>query len=200
MKENFDLCWGFTSQMEGPMSNESGDPGGLTVWGVAQTFWPAQRLEAVTGQKDLEKLTREQAGLCFKKEAWDQVRADELPWPADLAVSDSAFNNGDGAAIRNLQGIVGAKRDGVYGPKTTESVWRWLREHDDAGFELAKQFTERRMMNYINRVRDIEKNDPDGKKLGMPIKNARTYLGEYWMPRLMQLWMFVAENSGKGLK
>lgn len=197
MKENFNLCWEFTSRIEGARSNESGDPGGLTVWGVTQTFWPAQRLEAVTGQPDLEKLTREQAGLCFKKEAWDVVRADELPWPVDLAISDSAFNNGDGAAVRNLQGIVGAKPDGVYGPRTHAAVQQWLQERDQSGYELAKRFTERRMMNYIARVKRIEKEDPGGEKWGMPARAARVYLGEYWMPRLVQLYATIAMNPGR---
>lgn len=106
---------------EGGYSNNRNDPGNWTggdigkgelkgtKYGIAAHVYP---------QLDIANLTIEQAKAIYKRDYWDKVQGDELPWPLSLYVFDAAVNQGPVTAIMMLQDALGVQSDGAIGPIT----------------------------------------------------------------------------------
>lgn len=92
--------------------NVSGDPGGLTKYGIDKASHPTV---------DVENLTKEQATAIYAKE-WDEAEADLMPWPVNLAYFDPVVNSGKRQAVRLLQRAVGSYDDGILGPNTFKAL------------------------------------------------------------------------------
>lgn len=106
----FDEFIRITLDLEGVFSNQKGDPGGETWFGIARAKHPEVKPWPPS---------REQAIGIYHSSYWLAVRADELPAPLDLLVADCAVNQGVGAAGRLLQSLMPeVVQDGVIGPKT----------------------------------------------------------------------------------
>ena len=71
---------------------------------------------------ELKNIPEEHVQEIYKKNYWDRVMADELDTGLDLATFDWAVNSGPGRPARVLQSLVGAKEDGVIGPKTMARI------------------------------------------------------------------------------
>lgn len=99
----------FVLQHEGEWSNHPSDPGGRTRWGISSRAHP---------DVDLDTLTREQAIEIYRREYWERIRGDELPWPLVLVVMDHAVHSGVHRAVEMLQAQIGATVDGIVGPQT----------------------------------------------------------------------------------
>lgn len=101
----------FTMAQEGgaKVSDHAADPGGLTKYGISQRAYPSL---------DIRALTEAEALAIYKRDYWDRVRGDELPWPLDLALFDFVFHSGSGNAVTTLQRLLGVKADGAVGPVT----------------------------------------------------------------------------------
>lgn len=93
--------------------NEENDPGGLTKYGIDQRSHP---------DVDIENLTLEQAADIYEREYWNKYHCGELPWPVSLVHFDGCVNMGAAQQIKNLQRVVGAIADGIWGPKTKQAV------------------------------------------------------------------------------
>ena len=91
MKENFDRAFGFLMKWEGGYVNDPNDPGGETNWGISKRIFP---------DMDIKNLTKDQALKIYKQFYWDRVDGDNLPWPLDLIVFDTAVNMGVGRALQ----------------------------------------------------------------------------------------------------
>lgn len=92
MRENFESSLNNLREFEGFKSNDSNDPGGETVWGIARAFhknipWPP---------------TWEQAQAIYLADYWIKGGCDTLPFPVDVVHFDSMVNPGPGAAITFL--------------------------------------------------------------------------------------------------
>lgn len=109
--QTFPRAAAFTMAEEGgaQVSDHAADPGGLTKYGVSQRAYP---------QLDIRALTEAAALAIYRRDYWDKVRGDELPWPLDMALFDYAFNSGCGNAARTLQRLLNVKADGQVGPVT----------------------------------------------------------------------------------
>ena len=116
MKENFGKAFSFSSDAEGYDSNHPHDDGGHTRYGISKRFHPKMWKNGPPQWKDVPPF--------YKEEFWDKCRCDELPPGADVVVFDAAIPSGPGDAIRWLQAAVGAKQDGLIGPKTLAAVRR----------------------------------------------------------------------------
>jgi len=80
-----------------------------TKFGIASHVYP---------DLDIRNLTLEQAKEIYKRDYWNRVRGDDLPWPLVLYLFDSAVNQGPATAIVMLQTALGVRADGVIGPIT----------------------------------------------------------------------------------
>lgn len=67
MTDLFDKCFDFLCELEGFSSNVDGDPGGRTIWGVSERYFPddLNRMTALSPQE-----AREYAKEFYKKHFW----------------------------------------------------------------------------------------------------------------------------------
>lgn len=119
MTENFDKCLAHVLASEGGWVHHPSDPGGETNLGVTRKVW-----EEWTGVKgaDMKALTPEMVTPLYKAKYWNKVKGDALPTGVDLCVFDFAVNSGVHRGASFLQRMVGAKEDGVIGPRTLAAV------------------------------------------------------------------------------
>jgi len=110
---NFDKAFEIIIGHEGGYVNDARDPGGETKYGISKRAYPAV---------DIYNLTLDHAKLIYKRDYWDAVDAESIPGVARLMVFDCAVNCGLTAAKKILQRAVGAKDDGVIGPKTRAAI------------------------------------------------------------------------------
>jgi lysozyme family protein len=121
MDRNFSRSLNAMLAHEGGFVNHPKDPGGATNLGV--TLANFRRYVKPDGTvDDLKKLTREQAGVVYRRQYWDEVMGSSLPDGVDHAVFDFAVNSGPGRAAKYLQAIAGVKQDGKVGPATLKAV------------------------------------------------------------------------------
>lgn len=104
----WERCIAFVQRAEGEWDAQR-----TTRWGIDSRFHPGV---------DLETLTREAAAEIFRRDYWAPIRGDELPWPVALLTFDQAVHDGPQDAARTLQRAIGAKADGIIGPRTLERV------------------------------------------------------------------------------
>lgn len=101
----------------------SGDPGGLTKWGISQRAYP---------NLDIASLTREEAEAIYRSDYWDAVLGDHMPPELRPHLFDAAVNQGPTEAVRllqralNLYSRIGnggyVHEDGVLGPVTLNAI------------------------------------------------------------------------------
>ena len=94
-----------------------------TKYGISAAAYP---------NEDIRNLTPGRARFLYKRDYWDEVRADEIPGEIRLHVFDFAVNAGTDTAIKVLQKLGRKKQDGVIGPMTLlgaqkVSVWDYDR-------------------------------------------------------------------------
>lgn len=88
MRENFDRFFNLTvMDFEGGsrQTNDPDDPGGLTKYGISRKAYP---------DEDIAHLTESRAKELYKRDYWDKVNGDELPYPWDMIMADAAVNCG----------------------------------------------------------------------------------------------------------
>lgn len=95
--------------IEGGYVNDPKDPGGETKWGISKRAYPAL---------DIKNLTRQEAEGIYLRDYWLKCKCDQLKWPLNLFLFDSAVNQGHDAAIKMLQKALGVAQDGMIGPIT----------------------------------------------------------------------------------
>nr|DAH13478.1 MAG TPA: Lysozyme [Caudoviricetes sp.] len=106
---NFELAVELTLQKEGLLSEHKDDAGGLTKYGISKAAYPTQ---------DIANLTKEQAIAIYKRDYWKKAQCDEIPYPLDVMLFDTAVNHGVVKAVKILQESLGVVADGVMGQKT----------------------------------------------------------------------------------
>lgn len=99
MKENFDKSFTLLCGFEGFSSDVIGDPGGRTIWGIAERYFPedVKTMAAMTAGD-----ARAYAKAWYKKNVWDKLGCDDRPFPMDMAVFDCGVNPGTGFVTRSL--------------------------------------------------------------------------------------------------
>ena len=114
---NFDQAFDILIGHEGGYSNNPRDPGGETMWGI--TFRVARAHGYYGPMRDMP---RDIAKDIYRKSYWSKIRADELPDAIRFDLFDAAVNSGVVQAAKFLQRAVGAKDDGIIGPRTLAAV------------------------------------------------------------------------------
>lgn len=138
---DFEVCQKFTLKMEGGLSDDAADKGGLTKYGVSWAF--LKDLEktkpslirdilgvSVVSRSDIYNLTKEQAGAFFRARFWDPYDLDTMPQSVALCWFDMNVNHGAGNAAKVLQRacnrcdftVPKLDVDGKPGPKTKTAL------------------------------------------------------------------------------
>ena len=91
--KDFDKALKFILKWEGGYSNDPRDPGGETKFGISKRSYP---------ELDISKLTLEQAKEIYYQNYWLKAGCDELPFPFNIVVFDTAVNMGRRRAIEFL--------------------------------------------------------------------------------------------------
>lgn len=120
-KGNLAACLSFMLPHEGGYTNDRRDPGNWTggkvgkgvlkgtKYGIAANTYP---------NLDIKNLTIKNAEAIYRREYWNAIMGESLPFGVDLATFDPAVNSGPSRALRWLQGAIGAKQDGKPGAET----------------------------------------------------------------------------------
>lgn len=106
---DFDRAFEAIIGHEGGYVNHPDDPGGETKYGITKRSYPKENIRA---------LTLERAKEIYRRDFWEPVRADELPYVVAFNLFDAAVNSGRGQAVRWLQRAAGVADDGIFGPIT----------------------------------------------------------------------------------
>ncbi len=111
----------YVYQDEGGYSNDAGDPGGPTNYGItihdARTYWKAD----ATAQ-DVRNMPKNVAADIYQKHYANPLRYDDLPAGVDYSILDYGINSGISRAAKVLQSLSQVNADGVIGPITIEAV------------------------------------------------------------------------------
>ena len=140
---------------EGGYGNDPDDQGGETYKGIARKMNPdwlgwhivdllkkqAGFPDSLSSEHDLEINRQLQYELksFYYSNFWMKISGDKLE-NQELAESifDFAVNEGVSVSISLAQAVVGAKADGVIGPKSIDAINRFNPEHFLAAFALTK--------------------------------------------------------------
>lgn len=121
----FDIYAPFLASWEGGYSNNKNDKGGATNKGVTYTTFTAycKRKGVTPTLAGLRALPEADWKNIMKGGYWDAVHADGIhdQGVANL-IADWAVNSGPNSATKNVQRLVGAKVDGIFGQKTLDAV------------------------------------------------------------------------------
>lgn len=98
---------------EGGYVFDKRDPGGETNRGISKRSYP---------DLDIRSLSREDCEAIYKRDFWNPVRGDLMPFGVALSVFDFAVNAGVDRSIKLLQKCVGVKQDGKFGDLTLAAV------------------------------------------------------------------------------
>ncbi len=120
MKETRSQAMSYVYQDEGGYSNDPGDPGGPTNYGItiidARKYWKPD----ATAQ-DVRNMPKSVAEDIYNKHYLSPLRYDDLPAGVDYAVLDYGINSGISRSAKVLQHIVSVNQDGVVGPITVSA-------------------------------------------------------------------------------
>lgn len=118
---NFPRCLDAVFKAEGIFSNDPGDPGGATKYGITRATLARWRGHPVT-VADVMAMEMDEARAIYRAYYWIVVRAGELPSGVDLVVFDVAVNSGPGRAVKMMQRAVAVTADGIFGPMTMRAI------------------------------------------------------------------------------
>ena len=118
----------FNSVMEVIFRHEGGyvdhprDPGGATNFGIThKTLAKARGVHRVS-KEEVKRLSKKEAMQIYERYYWWPLKGDALNHGYDLVAMDGGVNSGVIRGAKWLQIGVGAKADGIIGPKTLRAV------------------------------------------------------------------------------
>lgn len=120
---NFAQAIALVLASEGGFVNDPLDPGGATNLGITLATLRVYRGRA-TSVADVKALGKDEAGLIYRRNYWDAVKADQLPPGVDYAVFDFAVNSGPATAAKHMQACLSIIEDGVVGPLTLKAAYQ----------------------------------------------------------------------------
>lgn len=179
----------FTAKWEGGLTDHKYDRGGITAYGasiafvqdIARTASGRDFLQAIGVPLPVTKdvirgLTPEQAAAMFRREFWDALKLDELPFRHAALLYDAAVNHGPAQAVRLSQRgynrcvTHGVKldEDGILGPLTRKALQNTdtdavVRAIIEARRDFYRAIVERTpaqrvfLKGWLNRADDLEK-------------------------------------------
>lgn len=141
---SFSRAHAFTAHWEGGFSDHPADNGGLTAYGASLKFVKGiaatqqgrdflQRIgfRLPVNKASMRSVTPDMARAMFKREFWDRLRLDDMPFRPACALYDAAVNSGCAQSVRLAQrgynacarcSNVALDVDGILGPKTRAAL------------------------------------------------------------------------------
>lgn len=150
---DYDKAFDVVVGNEGGYVNDPRDPGGETKFGISKRAYP---------ELNIRSLTLTDAKRIYKRDYWDRVSGDLLPWPLNLFVFDYAVNSGVRKASLDLQKTLGASPDGKIGPMTFALI--------------PVPLTNKTLMDYLDRREDYVMSLPGSSVFGKGWKNRIDHL------------------------
>lgn len=111
----FDECFRFIVGVEGGLSEDPQDKGGITKYGISLRSYPH------LGESGIRSLTLAQAKKIYKTDFWDKGLCPVLPKDLRLLLFDTYVNLGVKQGIRLAQKVLKIKADGDFGPMTKKA-------------------------------------------------------------------------------
>lgn len=147
MKDNFLKAINFVLRWEGGYSNHPNDPGGLTIYGISSRSYPdaVKKMEALWKENKKEE-AKQIAISIYKKNYWEKCKCDDLPYPLDIIVFDTAVNMGVGTAQNLLKAS-----------NMDYKEYLLLRINRYKEIALANEKSRVFLLGWINRVMDLWK-------------------------------------------
>lgn len=105
----------FILKVEGDISDDPNDSGGLTKWGIASKWYP---------QVKNQDFSRADAIDIYRKDFWMKCKCEQLPSPLAFVLGDCAVNQGQSTAIRLMQKSLQVRADGIVGAETFAAAFR----------------------------------------------------------------------------
>jgi lysozyme family protein len=115
-------------RIEGVLSTNAEDNGGVTKYGISLRFLQSIEMDltgdGIVTEDDVRALTEPQAIALYKRHFWTAPGFDRLPWWAALPLFDFGVNSGPGTASRHFQSALVAATgaplgiDGVIGERS----------------------------------------------------------------------------------
>lgn len=132
-----------TKRLEGGLSTDSRDRGGLTKYGISQKAHP---------DVDIRNLTWEQAQDIYKRDYYEPIQGDALE-SIDPRVLDGIFdftiNSGQRTAIKAVQRVLGIKEDGFVGNQTLKELRGYI---DEFGVEDFMESLKYRRLSHMKSI------------------------------------------------
>jgi lysozyme family protein len=137
------------------------DRGGPTNYGITQNTLDAYNKKNNRPLERVDKIKPEYAREIAKKEYFDAPGYAAFPDNTAAAMFDFGFNAGPARSTALMQSIVGAKPDGINGPKTKLAINQYIAKNGEGA--LLKNFTDK-IKDYYIRITDGE--DPKVRRNG----------------------------------
>ena len=149
----FDLAFEKTMFLEGgyKLHNVHGDRGGMTYAGISRIAWPNWTgWMLIDGGETTGTRIEAMVYQFYKSNYWDAVNGDNIAFQnVSFMIYDFAVNAGIKRSVRMAQKIVGAKEDGILGPKTLEKINSYV--VDELTEKLfVMEFSNRKVFHYKN--------------------------------------------------
>ena len=126
--DRFDKVVRIVLGFEGGYSNDPADSGGETNLGITAGTLMRAFKGNIVNHFDVKRLTLSEAKKIYREYYWKPVKCDQLPYPLDGLVFDTAVNCGCGTAVKTLQRTLDCfideqiEIDGGWGPQTQASL------------------------------------------------------------------------------
>ena len=119
---NFAASLAFTLAYEGGYVDNPADPGGATYQGVTQTVYDDYRTLQHVPLRSVRLMEAAERDAIYRSRYWDRIQGDSLVPGVDYAMFDFAVNSGVARSVKELQGVLKLKEDGLIGPGTLAAV------------------------------------------------------------------------------
>lgn len=151
--------------------------GNNSKYGVQQQVYDNYLKQIGRPQQAVNNITPQEVQDLYYKNYYVNHNMQYLPHTIAAATFDFGVNSGPGRSIKLLQNTIGAKPDGVIGPKTIQAVNAYVQNNGESTL-LQKLIDQRR--SYVD---DITKSNPDliSKRTGL--LNRVDKFENDWIPK-----------------
>lgn len=146
MQQDFDGALKFVLAAEGGYSDDPYDPGGATNLGIEQTEYQEWLRKQGLPVVPVTQITTAQAGEIYRTSYWEPVHGDYLQGQVAYVMFDTGVNQGVGAAIEQLQRVLGVPVTSEFDNNTSTAYHAFIAAH--SGLELANGVLSRRVLRY----------------------------------------------------
>lgn len=173
----FSLAFKWELVYEGPCSNDYGDPGGLTCWGITHSEYDRWRDRKGLKRRSIYNMPVSEAQDIYYSDYWIRTGIYRLPMQLAIAVFDWEVNSGRG--VRDLQQQLGLPHTGYVDDitlaKATAStnspdrmlafLDKYFSSRNSSYYRFASYGQEQFLSGWISRSSDLQRKLTKGQNL-----------------------------------